>query len=341
VIVPVTVCPDTLIEIHTDQFGGVHTAEALNAILTDPVNAFCSGDSCITRAQIADDDGAPTATIDNVTVKEPFSGSKTATFTVSLSHPHPGFEVRVNFATRDGTAKSPAGPCGSIVDYFDAVGTAVFPPNDMSEPVNVTICSDPFNESTETFFVDLTGGLNAALVGDFGLGSILNFALPSFGTFTLDPEGADAQVDEWVKYRFEWTVSTGVWRDLQTLELRVRQRDTANVPLWIRWVEHANTFQLCDGPGKDADTGNSESIRCGPAVVAGSPQVLDAPLARLDVAGTKVTGSGPLGQSVALEMLVSFKRGTGNRTYDVEVAAESDSGIRDDFIPGGVLTVKR
>ena len=75
-------------------------------------------------------------------------------------------------------------------------------------------------------------------------------------------------------------------------------------------------------------------------VVAGSPQVSTAPLASLDMVGTKATGRGPTGPSVTLNLLVSFKRGAAKGTYDVEVASETDAGLRDDFAPGG-LTIKR
>jgi Calx-beta domain len=337
--VPVTVCPDNQVEVHNFS-----TTETLGVLLQSPINAVCSGSDCLNKGHIIDDDGSPFASVDNVTAKEPgFSGTKNMTFTVTLSHPHPGFEVRVNYATRPGTAGAQPGTCGGpSTDYFSKSGTLIFPSNDTSETFQVTICGDAFNEPTETFFVDLTSQLNVTASSVPGTGSILNYALPSFGTFTLDPEGSDAQAEEWLTYRFEWTVSVGVWRDLQALELRFVQRDTGNVPLWIRWVESTNTFQLCDGPGNDsgvADT--SAEIRCGPPAVAGSAQVLDAPLARLDMSGTRAIGSGPTGPSVTLELLLSFKRGAANRTYDVEVAAESDAGLRDDFMPGGVLLLGR
>jgi hypothetical protein len=70
-------------------------------------------------------------------------------------------------------------------------------------------------------------------------------------------------------------------------------------------------------------------------------RILNAPLARLDMAGTKTIGSGPTGTSVTLQLPVSFMRGAANRTYDVEVAAESDGGIRDEFMAAGVLVVER
>ena len=62
----------------------------------------------------------------------------------------------------------------------------------------------------------------------------------------------------------------------------------------------------------------------------------------------ELRGSGPA-ETVVLAALpgakaplpVSFERGTAHHTYDVEVAAESDAGVRDDFVPAGVLVVRR
>jgi hypothetical protein len=346
VIVPVTVCPDTLPEVHTDQFGVPHTAEALIAILTEAQNAFlCQGTGCLTRAQIGDDDAAPSASANGVTLREPLSGSRTMTFTVTLSHPHPGFEARVNWATRNGTAVARPGACniqviggGGPPDYFSGSGTLVFAPNDMSENLSVTICSDSITEPTENFFIDLTGGVNVGSVSG-GVGSILDFQLLFTGDPTLAPDSATVDAGEWLPYRFGWTVTSGVWRDLKSLDLRFRDPDTGKIPLWIRWLERGNTFQVCEVPGHSDDSGDARDVKCGEAVVAGSPQVLRTPLASLDLAGTKTTGSGPTGPSVVLDLLVNFKNGAAKGTYDVEVASETDAGLGDDFIPAGVLTI--
>lgn len=327
-------------------------------MLTNPVNAVCSGSECFGFGHIFDDDVPPSASANAVTVREPLSGSKTATFTVTLSHPHPGFEVRVNWVTRNGTALATPGACGLRViggggppDYFSGSGTLIFAPGDQSETLGVTICFDSFDEPTETFFIDLTGGINVGSLSD-GQGSILDFQPLFTGTPTLVPDNATVKAGEWLQYRFGWTVTNGVWRDLKTMELRVVQRGTRKIALWIRWVESANTVQLCHGRDDSDDDDDSErwmghrdrhaeKARCGPPVVADSPQILHGSLARLDVAGAKTIGSGPTGPSVTLQLPVAFKRGTAHHTYDVEVAAESDAGVRDDFMPAGVLVVGR
>ena len=342
VTVDVTVCRDDQFEFH--QNFANQTREDIGVMLTSPVNAVCNGAECLNVGHIFDDDGSPFATINNVGVREPSSGSRVATFTVGLSHPHPGFEVRVGYATRNGTARAVPGACGFFTvgsgfpDFLGRSGTLVFASNETTKTLDIPVCADPLDESTETYFVDLTGQLNVS-VGGPGTGSIVDAIVPTLtllGTFELEPVGADVLPDEWITYGFTWTLSSGVWRDLDTMELRVRQRDTGNVVLWIRWHESTNTFQLCDGPANGA-----QPASCGDADVAGAATILTTPFGRLDLSQTQVIGSGPTGPSVTLRLPVSLTQGAANRTYDVEAAAESDSGIRDEFATAGVLTVGR
>lgn len=338
VTVSVTTCRDDQVEFHPNFAN--QTREDIGVMLTSPVNAVCNGSECLNVGHIFDDDGPPFAGIGNATVREPLTGSRLATFTVGLSHPHPGSEVRVGWATRNGTARAVSGSCSGLTDFLARSGTLVFPSEVRSATLTVPVCADAVDgESTESFFVDLTGGQNVVTSSVAGTGSILEAFTLALGTFSLDPEGIDVRPEEWVRYRFGWTLSTGVWRDLHSMELRVRQRDTGNVALWIRWVESSNTFQLCEGP-QDAQA-DSAARRCDPPVAAGAATVLASTVAQLDVSGTTVAGSGPAGPSVMLEMPISFGRGAANRVYDVEVAAEGDNGVRDDFVAAGVLIVGR
>lgn len=329
--IPVTICQDTVVEHQTETFG---------VSISDVVNAFCDA-SCLSQGHIFDDDSPPFASIGNATARETFGGTTPMTFTVSLSHPHPGFDVKVNYATRPGTALSGFGVCGSgNPDYFSTSGQLDFPPNVMTNTFVVQICGDTIQEPTETFSAVITGGTNISDTAN-GVGTIINLLVPTFGTFDVTPVGADARAGEWVTYQFAWTVSAGVWRDLDTLEWRVRQRDTANVPLWIKWTEHTNTFQVCDGPGQDPDAETPAQVTCSEPVAAGTPAILAGRHGSLDVGASTVTGSGPTGQSVMLQLLVRFDNGAANKAYDVEVAALSDSGIRDGFMPGASLVIHR
>lgn len=118
---------------------------------------------------IADNDPPPTVTITaKVSAKEGNNNRTTSfTFVVTLSAASEK-EVRVNFATADGTATA------ADNDYVAKSGTLVFAPGDTSETISVTVKGDKKKESNETFFVNLTAPVNATILNARGLGEILD-----------------------------------------------------------------------------------------------------------------------------------------------------------------------
>lgn len=93
-----------------------------------------------------------TLTVNDVRMKEK---SANAVFTVSL--PTASEEtITVNYATADGTTKTPA-------DYTAASGTLTFEPGQTTQQIAVPIRGDRRNERNERFFVDLSGATNAAV----------------------------------------------------------------------------------------------------------------------------------------------------------------------------------
>jgi hypothetical protein len=117
---------------------------------------------------ILDNDPPPTITITaRVSGKEGNNGSTTFTFFVTLSAPSEK-EVRVTFATADGTATT------ADNDYVAKSGTLVFAPGQTSKSIPVAVKGDKKKEPNETFFVNLTGATNATIVGSQGVGEILN-----------------------------------------------------------------------------------------------------------------------------------------------------------------------
>jgi hypothetical protein len=106
-------------------------------------------------------------TINNVTVTASDTGTVTAVFTVSLlaasSQP-----VTVNYATADGTATAGGN------DYVPIFGTLTFAPGETTKTITVVINPDKKKDVDETFFVDLSGAVNALLLDDQGLGIILS-----------------------------------------------------------------------------------------------------------------------------------------------------------------------
>jgi hypothetical protein len=105
-------------------------------------------------------------------------GTTTAIFTVTLS-PASGQTATVNYATADGTAT--AG-----LDYVAGSGTVTFPPGSTSQPVSVSVIGDTLFEGDETFFVNLSGAVNANIVDGQGVGTILDDDTPSLSSNELN-----------------------------------------------------------------------------------------------------------------------------------------------------------
>jgi subtilisin family serine protease len=109
--------------------------------------------------------------INDVSVTEGNSGTTTATFTVTLSASS-SQTVTVNFATADGSATA-----GS--DYVAQSGSLTFDPGVTSRTISVTVNGDTLSEPNETFFVNLSGAVNAVIGDSQGVGTILNDDSPS------------------------------------------------------------------------------------------------------------------------------------------------------------------
>ncbi len=122
------------------------------------------------QGTINDDDPLPSLSIsDAAAVTEGNSGKVTTTFTVTLSVPS-GRTVRVNWSTANGTAQSGGGVGGN--DYDSASGTLTFNAGETSKQVTVQVNGDLLDEADETFFVNLSGAVNANIGDGQGQGTI-------------------------------------------------------------------------------------------------------------------------------------------------------------------------
>nr|MBS9773529.1 hypothetical protein [Gammaproteobacteria bacterium] len=108
----------------------------------------------------------PKLSIDDQTVNE---DAGTMTFTVTLDGATPTDSVTVDWTTVDGSAK--AGE-----DYTSANGTLTFAPNETTKTITIDITDDYLAEATETFDIQLTNAVNATIVDDKGVGTILDEA---------------------------------------------------------------------------------------------------------------------------------------------------------------------
>lgn len=117
---------------------------------------------------ILDDDGGPTAVIDDVTAASALSGTTLFTFTVSLSNPS-AFPASVEWTTADGTATSPE-------DYLADSGTLSIAPGELSGQIEVEVVGDGDLEGDETFTVELSNAVGLSIGDGQGLGTILDAA---------------------------------------------------------------------------------------------------------------------------------------------------------------------
>jgi hypothetical protein len=121
--------------------------------------------SDVTFTVAAPPDGSPTLSIDDVSVTEDDAGQANAVFTVTLSAAS-SESVLVNYTTANRTA--------AAGDYAAVSGTLTFAPDTTTQQVVVAIANDTLNEAAETFSVNLSSAINAAIADASGVGTILD-----------------------------------------------------------------------------------------------------------------------------------------------------------------------
>ncbi len=94
--------------------------------------------------------------------------------------------MSVGYATADGTATTADG------DYVAASGAVTFDPGVRTRPVSVTVNGDTAVEASETFTVNLSSPVNAAIADSQGVGTITNddFPPPVCTSFSISPTSA-------------------------------------------------------------------------------------------------------------------------------------------------------
>ncbi|WP_293395238.1 Calx-beta domain-containing protein, partial [Nevskia sp.] len=110
--------------------------------------------------------GTPSLSINDVSVTEGNSGTKNATFTVSLSATSTS-AVTVSYATANGTATA-----GS--DYAASSGSLTIAAGSTSQTFNVAVNGDTAVEPNETFLVNLSSPSGATIADAQGQGTIVN-----------------------------------------------------------------------------------------------------------------------------------------------------------------------
>ena len=120
---------------------------------------------------ILNDDAPPGLTVDDVSLPEGDVGDSLATFTVAVGAAS-ALPITVDVATVDGTATQPG-------DY-DAVTTSLtFAPGETAKTVEVPIHGDLFVEPNETYTLELSNAVGAAVSDGVGNGVIVDDDLPT------------------------------------------------------------------------------------------------------------------------------------------------------------------
>jgi chitinase len=152
--VPITINGDTLVEGN----------ENFQFTVSSPTNAtILDGQGTVT---ISNDDALPVLNVSDVTISEGNSGTKMATFTVSLASAY-GATVTAKYGTEAGTAS-----VGS--DFVAQSGSLSFAPGQTSKTVSVVVNGDTAVEANETFKLKLSSPSNAVIGDGEGVATITN-----------------------------------------------------------------------------------------------------------------------------------------------------------------------
>src|SRR5215212_7818143 len=114
---------------------------------------------------INDDDG-PTISINDASVTEGNSGTKAATFTLTLSGPSVE-AIAIRVITTPGTATASS-------DYNSINLVVIFQPGTVTGSFDVGIIGDTNLESNETFFVNLSDNFGTTIADGQGVGTVLD-----------------------------------------------------------------------------------------------------------------------------------------------------------------------
>ncbi len=153
--VTVAIIGDTKFE--TDETFVVNLSGANNASIGDSQG----------QATILNNDVQPSLVINDAWLIEGDAGTSPLVFNVTLSAVS-GVQATVAFATADGTATTADG------DYVATNGTLTFAPGATTQPVTVWINGDTKFEDHETFLINLSGAMGAAISDPQGIGTMIN-----------------------------------------------------------------------------------------------------------------------------------------------------------------------
>ena len=239
---------------------------------------------------ITDDDPEPGLTLGPATQSvDEEAGS--ATFTVTLDAAS-GREVRVDYATADGSAVS-----GSGNDYTEASGTLTFSAEDESKTLTVAILDDSVDEADEDFTLALSNAVNATVTTGTATVTITDGAVPGApGDFTATASGRTRIVLAWTApthtggavitgYRIEWSAEGGApWTELVASHPETGHTDRGLEPGTTRHYRvSAVNAEGAAGPPSEPDSATTSSLDALTAWFVGLPESHSAARFSFDV----------------------------------------------------------
>ena len=251
--------------------------------------------------------------ISDVTVSE---GAGTATLIVSLSQPS-AVGVSVTYMTADGSAKA-----GLDYKKFDPVLS--FAPGETSKTVKFTILNDLLNELTESFFVNLSGAINATITDAQGIITIQDDdPLPSL---KIDNQAVGEQLHSRVNAFFTVTLSAAsslpITVDYATADGTAKQPGdyvaTSGTLTFARGVVVQNIFVPIVNDGRD-DEFEKETLFVNLSHVSSSAKI------------AVTQGTGTIQDEDAAPTItinsVSVRESAGFATFTVSLSAASEKII--------------
>jgi hypothetical protein len=180
-------------------------SDSIDVTVNDGGFSGIGGNQTALKTIVLNVQALPTLSINNVSQVEGNSGTKTYTFTVTLSQASTE-AVTVNYTTIDGSATVAGG------DYQAASGTLTFNGGEVSKTIEIQVNGDTKFELDETFLIKLSNASNAKITSgaDIGVGTIVDDDKSGWTIAKTADFDNDGKVD--ILWRNISTGGTAIWK---------------------------------------------------------------------------------------------------------------------------------
>ncbi|WP_094583979.1 Calx-beta domain-containing protein [Synechococcus sp. BO 8801] len=327
---------------------GDTTVEANETFVVNLSNLQASGRNVtLANAQatgtITNDDGA-SFSINDVSVTEGNSGTKTAVFSVTLNNAVSGGSS-VSYATANGTATA-----GS--DYLAASGTLNFAGTaGETQTISVTINGDTVFEPDETFFLNLSAPTNGVTIADSqGLGTITNDDPAPLPIVTLAVTPASVTENGTTNLIYTFT-RTGATTNPLTVNYAINGTATGGtdfgaIPASVVFAAGSATATLVVDPTADAILEPDETVAltltADPAYLVGTPAAVIGTITNDDAASFSIgdvsISEGNSGTKTAVFSVTLNNAVSGGSSVSYATANGTATAGSDYLAAAGILT---